>query len=249
MSSKNILVTAPSEMCGNLKLLIDQNPDFFTHTPLEQYEPFIQREESDALKALLHTFTFVVYGSLGNAKYFIRWVKEHEQMDVIQNLVHFVMDKPAAQFLEKNGVPAIMPRENARPIDIMEFMLRVSKEGKTLYPKSKEKAEEMPGLLHELQMPVAEFTVSREKELQSGTLKSHRLKFSDEDPKVILFHNRSSVTRSVTAFPNLNLSEKVIISGSAGVTQMLVDKAIEPGFEAEGSWPSIGELIQKEILS
>jgi len=39
-----------------------------------------------------------------------------------------------------------------------------------------------------------------------------------------------------------------VFSGSAGVTQHLIGKGIEPHFEAEGSWPSIEKLIQTEFL-
>ena len=248
MSKQTLLITASENSCGNLKPLIEQHKDSFLHLPLELYERFIQREESDALKALLHTFSFVVYGSRRNAIHFIKWAEEEDQAEELKNMVHLVLDKPTADYLEENGIPAIMPRENAKPIDILEFMLRISREGKTLYPVADGKAEEMPGLLQELEMAVAEFTVSREAGLEPERLQKYKKAVSESSLKAVLFHNRSSVTRTRAAFPDLNLHETAIISGSAGVTNMLVEMGIEPAFEAEGSWPSIQEIIESEIL-
>lgn len=232
-----------------MKNFIEDYDKQFLYLPLEVYEPFIQREESDALKALIDTFSFTVYGNLRNAIHFLQWVKEHDLIDIIRNQVHFVMDGPTSGFLENEGIPAIMPRINARPIDIMEFMLRISRDGKTLYPKPADKAEEMPGLLHELQMPVAEFTVCREKHLEPGRLKQFREKLDTEEPQAVLLHNRSSITRIKTAFPDLNLHKRIVLAGSAGVTNELIQTGIEPDFEAEGSWPSIQKIIREEFLT
>lgn len=243
-----MLITASVNSCGNLKPLIDQHEDLFLHLPLELFEPFIQREESDALKALLHTFSFVVYGSRRNALHFMKWAEEEDQTRTLKNLVHLVLDKPTADYLEERGIPAIMPRENAKPIDILEFMLRISRDGKTLYPAAEGKAEEMPGLLQELEMAAAEFTVSREAGLEPDRLKGYKERVKVSEIKAVLFHNRSSVTRTRAAFPDLNLHETVIISGSAGVTNMLVEMGIEPAFEAEGSWPTIQEIIESDFL-
>ncbi len=248
MSKQKILITASVNSCGNLKSVVQQHEHRFLHLPLELYEPFIQREESDALKALLHTFSFVVYGNRRNALHFIKWAEKEEQGGILKNLVHLVLDKPTADYLEAKGLPAIMPRENAKPIDILEFMLRISRDGKTLYPAADGKAEEMPGLLQELQMAVAEFTVSREAGLEPDQLQKYKQRVKAADIRAVLFHNRSSVTRTRAAFPELNLHESAIISGSAGVTSMLVEMGMEPTFEAEGSWPTIQALILDEFL-
>ncbi|NBC26335.1 MAG: hypothetical protein GVY08_05710 [Bacteroidetes bacterium] len=246
---KKILITAEENSCGNLKQILQSNPESVLHLPLEQYESYIQREESDALKALLHSFTFIVHGSLRNASFFMDWADEHGQFSTVQNQVHLVMDTPTAQYLEKREIPAIMPRDNARPIDIMEFMLRISKDGKTLYPRPEGKAEEMPGLLQELQLPMAEFTVCREKNLAPDQLKAYRKRLEKESPNGILLHNRASLTRTKAAFPDLNLRKVAILSGSPGVTNALTEMGVEPAVEAGGSWPSIQKIITDEILS
>lgn len=244
-----ILITAEANSCGNLKQILKSSPESVLHLPLEQYESYIQREESDALTSLLQSFTFVVHGSLRNAMFFIEWVDEHGQFSTVQEQVHFVMDTPTAKYLEKREIPAIMPRDGAKPIDIMEFMLRISKEGKTLYPTPDGKAEEMPGLLQELQLPISEFTVCREKNLEPDQLKIYRKRLEKESPDGILFHNRASLTRTKAAFPDLNLRELVILSGSPGVTKALTEMGVEPAYEARGSWPSIQKIISDEMLS
>lgn len=249
MSNGKLLITAPAHVCGNMKQLLETHASNILHAPLESYRVSIDRMASKLLVKNVSNFSFVIYGNLRNAIYFEKWMSEHQLLKEFQNLVHFALDHPTSEFLESNGIPAIQPRENAKPIDILEFMLRISREGKTLYPSCSNRAEEMPGLLQELEMDVAEFAVCEEAGLETEQVEELREEISNENPASILFHNRSAVTRTLAAFPDLNIKKLKIISGSAGVTQHLIDKGIEPHHEANGTWPSIEELIRSKILA
>ena len=106
----------------------------------------------------------------------------------------------------------------------------------------------MPGLLQELEMDVAEFTVCEETGLNPEEVQPLRQQIAESDLSAILFHNRSAVTRTFAAFPDLNVKKLQIFSGSAGVTQHLISKGVEPHYEAEGSWSSIEQLIRHIFL-
>jgi len=249
MSLNSLLVTVSAESCGNFKRIIEKESEHILHLPLENYQFEFRREESDEIISNLNTFSFVIYGSLRNAAHFIKWVHEKDLLSKVQTLVHFSMDEPASAFLEHNGIPSIMPRENAAPIDILEFFLRISREGKTLYPAVDGKAEEMPGLLKELEMEVVEFSVCKEVKLPPDRLREYKQKVTKQKPDAVLFHNRSSLTRTKAAFPGLNLQKMKILSGSAGVTQALIDMGIEPDFEAGATWQSIQNWIEDKVLA
>lgn len=248
MSKGKLLVTAPANTCGDMKFALEEFPDYFLHAPLEDYKASTEAMASGMLKKNVDNFAFVIYGNLRNAINFEKWVSEHELLTDFQNLVHFSLDRPTSEFLESKGIPAIQPRQHAKPIDILEFMLRISREGKTLYPSCSNKAEEMPGLLQELEMDVAEFIVCEEVGLDPEDVESLRDRLSTDDISAVLFHNRSAVTRTFAAFPDLDVKKLTIYSGSAGVTQHLIGKGIEPHFEAEGSWPSIEQLVRSKFL-
>jgi len=248
MSKRDILITVSADSCGDLKKVIEEKSGQILYLPLENYQYAIKKGESEEVKSGLDTFSFAVYGCLRNAIHFMEWVNENQLLTGIQEIVHFTMDWPTSEFLEKNEIPSIMPRENAAPIDILEFMLRISRSGKTLYPTVDGKAEELPGLLKELQMEVVEFTVCEEKSLDSKILSEYNQKMESHQPDAVLFHNRSSITRTKTAFPDFDLKKATVIAGSAGVTKSLVDLGIEPDYEAEGTWLSIQNVLEGNIL-
>lgn len=248
MNTSKLLVTAHSEACGNLNVLIGEHPSAFVHLPLETYHSKTEKMASGMLRKNVGNFSFVIYGNLRNANYFYEWMNEQNVVEDFLNAVHFSMDKPTSEFLEGKGIPAIQPRENTQPIDILEFMLRISREGKSLYPACENRAEEMPGLLQELDMEVAEFTVCKEVGLTSDMVEEYRNTISKSEPGAVLIHNRSSLARLGAAFPELDLHKIQVLSGSAGVTKLLIDKGIEPDFEADGSWHSIISLVQDTFL-
>lgn len=247
MNKKLVLLTASADLCAPILNEKTNRSTSFLHLPLEEYEPFVDSEEADIIKEKTDDFSYVIYGNLRNAKYFVEWIKEENLLKSFQQAVHLVLDQPTADFLESNSIPAIKPREQGKPIDILEFMLRISRDGKTLYPTAENKTEEMPGLLQELEMEVAEFRVCREKTLDSSTLKKYQSEVDSDNLQAILFHNRSSITRTRAAFPGLNIYKNKVISGSAGVTKALIDIGIEPDAEAEGTWHSIYQVIEERL--
>jgi hypothetical protein len=237
---KTILITAGSDIAAPLFDLIGDS----LHLPLEQFEYFTDPDSDRALNEVLDSFTFIIYGNLRNARYFLEWAQSKGKISSVQKRINLVHDRVTASFLEKEGIPAILPRENARPIDILEFLLRISKEGSTLYPTTDNHTEEMPGLLQELEMPVSEFTVCREVTVSGELLAEYRRKISEEQFYSILIHNRSSLTRIKTAFPDLNLSEYKLIAGSQGVADKLAEEGLEPDARAHGTWQSIAKVLE-----
>ena len=214
---------------------------------LENYTSFISKEKEDALLNSLDTLTFIIHGNLLNAKYFVEWMNSQSLLATIQHRIHLTVDQLTADFLERKKIPAIVFRNTGNPIDVMEFMLRISKQGKSLYPTADGKTEEMPALLKELDMPVFEFPICKERSLAKEELKEFRDTVKKKPIEGILIHNRSALTRIKTALPDLNLADYKLISGSTGVTQKLHEEDLNPVIQAEGNWLYIADVV-KEVL-
>ncbi len=240
-----ILFTANKDIASPFLEMETVKTEQYLHLPLENYHYRVADEESEQVKHHLEEIAFIIHGNLRNTRYFIRWMREHSQEEAVQNCVNLVLDQSTADFLEAEGIPVILPRPDAKPIDILEFMLRISKEGQTLYPTSEQKTEEMPGLLIELDMPVAEFSVCEEKPLDEKQLEMYRKQVASTQLKAVLLHNRSSYIRCKTAFPGLDFSGLDVIAGSKGVAELLRDEGIKPACQALGSWRSIAEVTGK----
>lgn len=237
---KTALFTANEDIATSFISEINQSVFWrLMHLPLENYSYSVNREEVELVERKMDSFSFVIHGNLRNARFFIQWVKEAEILDQVVVIVHLVPNKATVDFLAEYEIPAIMPRKEARPIDIIEFMLRISREGTVLYPTTDQRDEEVPGLLQELEMPVIEFPVCREEVLPSEILTKYRDKVAKTDFDSVIFHSRSSVNRIQIAFPDLDFSEFECISSGQAVTQKLQESGIEPSIEARGSWRSL----------
>ncbi|WP_069132654.1 uroporphyrinogen-III synthase [Rhodohalobacter halophilus] len=240
-----ILLTADKDIAAPfLEMESVQNIDFL-HLPLEKFTYSPNREESDELKHRLSEFSFIIHGNLRNARFFVEWVKENDLQSEVINCVNIVLDKPTAIYLETHGIPAIQPRQPAKPIDILEFMLRISKEGYVLYPTTENKTEEMPGLLKELEMPVAEFTVCKEVTLDESELSAFQKELKLNQIDGVILHNRSAYIRVKTAFPELDLNNSTLIAGSLGLTEMLEEDGLKPDYLAKGSWASMAKVLSE----
>lgn len=237
---KTALFTANEDIATSFISEINQSVFWrLMHLPLENYSYSVNREEVELVERKMDSFSFVIHGNLRNARFFIQWVKEAEILDQVVVIVHLVPNQATVDFLAEYEIPAIMPRKEARPIDIIEFMLRISREGTVLYPTTDQRDEEVPGLLQELEMPVIEFPVCREEVLPSEILTKYRDKVAKTDFDSVIFHSRSSVNRIQIAFPDLDFSEFECISSGQAVTQKLQESGIEPSIEARGSWRSL----------
>ncbi|MDZ7755287.1 hypothetical protein [Rhodohalobacter sp.] len=141
-----ILFTADKDTSAPFLRMEKMRKKTLLHVPLEQYRFHVSDEESKQIQNHMDEFAFIIHGNLRNARYFIEWMNQNSMEEQVRRCVNIVLDKPTAEFLEEFDIPAVQPREPAKPIDILEFMLRISKEGNTLYPTTENKTEEMPGL-------------------------------------------------------------------------------------------------------
>ncbi|NBC02827.1 MAG: hypothetical protein GVY20_03890 [Bacteroidetes bacterium] len=237
---KTALFTANKDIATSFLSEINQSVFLqLLHLPLENYSYSVNLEEVELVESKMDSFSFIIHGNLRNARFFIQWVKEAEILDQVREIVHLVPNQATIDFLAEYEIPAIMPRKEARPIDIIEFMLRISREGTVLYPTTDQRDEEVPGLLQELEMPVIEFPVCREVTLPPETLEKYREEVANSKIDSVIFHSRSSVNRIQIAFPDLDYSKLECISSGQAVTQKLKESGIEPFIEARGSWRSL----------
>ena len=127
---KTALFTANKDVATSfLKEIGESDVWELLHLPLENYSYSINMEEEGLILEKLDSFSFIIHGNLRNARYFIQWVEESNALEQVRNIVHLVPNQSSADFLAKLDIPAVMPREQARPIDTIEFMLRISREG------------------------------------------------------------------------------------------------------------------------
>jgi len=244
---KNILITAETdEACLLLNNLSSAGLETI-HLPLEKYIYSTDRDQHESIAERIDSFKFIVYGGLRNTRFFLNWIEQSGLTEDFQQKIHLVMNKPEADLLESAGVPAIMPVDGGRPIDIMEFLLRISIHGAVLYPCAEESSEEMPGLLEELKMPFTEFTVCRSVPFRKTAVKEKREQLQKKRPDTILFHSRGSVIRTKAAFPDLDLASTTLIAASAGVALKIKQEGLEPAFTANGSWKSVEKLLREEM--
>lgn len=242
---KSILFTGDEQNSIVFKeQLGEETAAMLLHIPLERTEYFTFDEEEKLLAGSLSDYTFTIYGGLRNAQYYMQYVEESNLKEEMVRHIHLVVDKPTQLYLESKSVPAILPFENAKGIDILEFMLRISTQGPVLYPSTDQHTEEIPGLLQELKMAVTEFTVCRERSLTKFELSAAREAIALRKPDTVIFHDRASVNRIRIAFPDLPLDQIHVISASRGVTEMLREEGIEADEEADGSWYSLMSLLK-----
>src|SRR5690625_7272555 len=109
--------------------------------------------------------------------------------------IHLLKNQSEADMLEESGIPAILPRDGASAIDMLECMLRISQQGAGIYPCAEESSEEIPGLLQELEMPVIEYTVCRSEPMNREEGEKRRGRLEREKPGAVRFHCRGAVIR------------------------------------------------------
>ncbi|MEX2600945.1 MAG: uroporphyrinogen-III synthase [Balneolaceae bacterium] len=241
---KTILITSETTEASTLNGRIPDAGWELLPVPLEQYRFRMDPEQREALRQQIDTFRFVVYGGVRHVQNFLIWADKSGIRNEILQKIHLAMNQPEVDLLEDAGIPGILPREGARPIDLMEFMLRINQSGGTLYPCADGSSEEMPGLLQELDLPVSELTVCEPVPLEKNQLRESRQIVHSQPPDAILFHSRGSVIRTKTAFPELDLKDLILISASAGVTQKMYQEGLQADHQAEGSWDSVVQIIQ-----
>lgn len=246
MSTKKILFTAHADTFPEVLENELVQSDRLLHIPLENFNYSVDEEMHAYVERELDSFAYVVYGSRLHARYFMRWVREYGQSDRVQKLVHLVTNQAAADMLESHRLPAVKPHNDARPIDLIEFLLRISHEGTVLYPSGDQKVDEIPGLLIELDMPFAEFQVYTEQSLNKDELKQFRKQIEESNPDAVIFHNESSVLRTQTAFPDLDLKSVRLISAGGRVTRKLQQLGFKEIIDANGSLEKLIKIVNSE---
>lgn len=244
-NTKTALFTANEDVAASFLNVIRESQGWeLLHLSLENYSYAIDMDEEEMISEQMNSFSYIIHGNLRNARFFIQWATEMSTLEEIRNIVHLVPNQTTVDFLDRYNIPAVMPREDARAIDIIEFLLRITREGTILYPTTDAKDEEVPGLLKELEMPVIEFQVCKEDSLESKMLEDYRQKAYSADVDTVIFHSRSSVTRIKAAFPDLDFNALECISSGQAVTEKLLESNISPALEARGSWRSLLSILR-----
>lgn len=240
--SRSVLLTAAKEDTEVVRSKLEKQKVTVLHYPLEQYQAVDDEQILDTFE-LLDEFENIVHGSKRNAQFFVERVKEYNKLDEVRNQLNLALNQHTADFLEEEGIPAVHPHADGKAIDLMEFMLRVRRIGETLYPCGDKTAEDLPGFLRELDVPVEELVLFTLEGPAEEDLHEFRKDLAAHDPGVIVFHSRRSVNRMTAAFPNLKYGDAHVISGDQAVTDKLEKEDVGVDIQAEGSWKSIVEKV------
>lgn len=245
--SHSVLLTAANEDTEVFRSKLEEQPASVLHYPLERYQSL--EDNGEVLDALEHLEEYenIVHGSKRNAQFWIEWLQEFDKIEQARNQLNLALDQHTADYLEEQGIPAVHPHADGEAINLLEFMLRIKRIGKTLYPCGDKTAEDLPALLRELDIEVDELVLFTLEGPKESKLQEYRKDFAAHKPEMVIFHSRRSVNRTLAAFPNGNYKDAHIISGDQAVTDKLEKEDLAVDEQAEGSWDSIVEIIAKEI--
>lgn len=245
--SRSVVLSAAAEDSEIFRSKLEDKLVTLLHYPLEHYREIEDDPSIPDTLQQLEEFENIVHGSKRNAQFFVKKIRETNKVDAARSRLNLALNQHTADFLEKEAIPAVHPHTDGKAIDLMEFMLRTRRIGKTLYPCGDKTAEDLPGFLRELDVPVEELVLFTLEGPAEKDLQTYRKDLASRDPEVIIFHSRRSVNRTLAAFPNLNYSVAHIISGDKAVTEKLATEDIDVDAQAEGNWNSILKQIE-EIL-
>ena len=245
--SRSVLLTAAKEDTEVFRDELEKKPVSILHYPLERYEAL--EDNGDVLDALenLEEYENIVHGSKRNARFWIDCLQEFDKMEEARNQLNLALNQHTADYLEEQGIPAVHPHSEGKAINLLEFMLRIKRIGKTLYPCGDKTAEDLPALLRELEIEVNELVLFTLEGPEEHKLEGYRKDFAAHQPEFVIFHSRRSVNRTLAAFPNANFGDPFIISGDQAVTDKLEKEDVTVDEQAGGSWNSILEIIEKEL--
>jgi uroporphyrinogen-III synthase len=245
--SRSVLLTAAPEDTEVFREKLEEKSVSILHYPLERYEAL--EDNGDILDALenIEEYENIVHGSKRNAQFWIDCLQEFDKMEEARNQLNLALNQHTADYLEDQGIPAVHPHSEGKAINLLEFMLRIKRIGKTLYPCGDKTAEDLPALLRELEIEVNELVLFTLEGPEENKLEEYRKDFAAHQPEFVIFHSRRSVNRMSAAFPNTNFSDSYIISGDQAVTDKLGKEDITVDEQADGSWNSILEIIEKEL--
>jgi|SRR5699024_193854 len=241
--SRSVLLTAAEEDIEQFRTQLQGEQPSLMYTPLERYQTLQEDEKITEAIEDLQSYENIVHGSKRNAQYFIEKVKEADRMEEARQCLNLAVDQYAADYLEEAGIPAIHPQAQGKAVNLLEFMLRVRRLGETLYPCGDKTNEDLPGLLRELDIPVHELILFTLEGPTQAELSRYKETVMANQPDIVIFHSRRSVNRILAAFPDLNYSEPIIITGDQAVSDKLEKQGINVHEQANGSWASILDAI------
>ena len=241
--SRSVLLTAAKEDTEVFRSKFEHEPISILHYPLERYQSL--EDNGDILDALekLEEYENIVHGSKRNAQFWIEWLQEFDKMEEARNQLNLALDQHTADYLEEQGIPAVHPHAEGEAINLLEFMLRIKRIGKTLYPCGDKTAEDLPALLRELDIEVDELVLFTLEGPEESKLEDYRKDIAAHQPEFVIFHSRRSVNRTLAAFPNTDYEDAYVISGDQAVTDKLEKEDITADHQAKGSWDSISQKI------
>jgi len=244
---KHLLITADTHFAAPLLNNLRNLPVQPIHLPLESFTVRNDVSFGRQFHSAISQISFISYENLRNAFFFLKWCDINGFRDHLSQFIHLCIDHTTAEFLESENIPAILPHPGAKPIDLLEFILKISKEGVVLSPGTKNRKQELPGLLQELELPFFEYDVCEEENISSDTVGSYQKIISEKNPDIILFHSKSSVNRTAAAFPELMSDHVIKIAANAGTAQKLISKGYQPDEIANSTWSSVTVQLEKQI--
>lgn len=247
--SRSVLLTAAVEDTEVVRSELEKKKITPLHYPLERYEAVEADENIVDTVELMDEFENIVYGSKRNARFFVEKIKAYGKLDEVREQLNLAVDQHTADYLESEGIPAVHPHSDGNSIDLVEFMLRIRRIGETLYPCGDKTAEDLPGLLKELDVPVEELVIFTLEGPKEEDLQAYRKDLSAHEPEIVIFHSRRSVNRMLAAFPHLDVKTVRVLSGDRAVSEKLKAEGIEADIQAEGSWDSILEKVDRIVSS
>ena len=245
--SRSVLLTAATEDTEIFRSQLEEHDIAPLHYPLERYQALEADEEILETLDQLDDYENIVHGSKRNARFFVEKAEEYNKLDEVRNRLNLALNQHTADFLEEKGVPAVHPHSDGKAIDLMEFMLRVRRIGETLYPCGDKTAEDLPGFLRELDVPVEELVLFTLKGPEDEALREYQKDLAAHEPAVVIFHSRRSVNRTLAAFPNMNYEDTHIICADQAVTEKLETEDVEVDAQAEGNWDSVLEEVVEAL--
>ncbi len=244
--NRTVLLTAAKEDTETVKSGLEKRAIKILHFPLEHYAPVAPDAIEDTFEQI-DGFENIVHGSKRNALFFVEKAKEFDKLEEVRQRLNLAMDQLTANYLEEQGIAAVHPEAEGKAINLLEFMLRVRRMGKTLYPCGDKTSEDLPGLLQELDIPVEALVLFTLKGPEDEELKQYRQEIAAGIPGAVIFHSRRSVNRTLAAFPELDLSAGKVVSADKGITDKLKKKGIAVTAQADGNWESVIEKAE-EVL-
>lgn len=238
LKNQVVLFTAHSQHADRVELFNAHFGSRAIHLALERNRPFKDEVAIEELIRSIPEYSNLFFDSLMHAEAFLALINEqgYAAKKAVQQLLSLAKDKETADYLEANGIPAILASQNAKAIEAIELLIRLKRLHPTIYPSVHGYYEEFPALMHELgaactEMPVIEFSGPTPEELEE-----YRRSINATNPSSVFFHAPNAVIRTQTAFPDLDLQQTTNIAKDDRTAAKLKEKNIPYHIMGKGNW-------------